>query len=118
MDGPVQLLLSVYEQVFPHSLLNLHSPSQADELFSLTVNIKISSFASMRAAVIYTYPMFCSYSSWASREIVCEENYMEVKVFSLQAKRHPSSLPSTATSTNSHQMWVLLHAQHAHCYSA
>ncbi|XP_069661839.1 uncharacterized protein [Haliaeetus albicilla] len=34
----------------------------------------------MRAAVTYTYPMYCSYSSWASREIVCEENYMEVSV--------------------------------------
>lgn len=73
-------------------MLYLRFPSQADELFSLTVNIKVSSFASMRAAVTYTYPMYCSYSSWASREIVCEENYMEVKVLPLQAKPHPSSL--------------------------
>ncbi|XP_015715079.1 uncharacterized protein LOC107312296 isoform X2 [Coturnix japonica] len=66
--------------VFRASVLGCHVANEADELFSLTVNIKISSFASMRAAVTYTYPMYCSYSSWASREIVCEENYMEVSV--------------------------------------
>ncbi|XP_052544195.1 uncharacterized protein LOC128083208 isoform X2 [Tympanuchus pallidicinctus] len=66
--------------VFRASVLSCHVANEADELFSLTVNIKVSSFASMRAAVTYTYPMYCSYSSWASREIVCEENYMEVSV--------------------------------------
>lgn len=81
--------------------------SQADELFSLTVNIKVSSFSSMRAAVTYTYPMYCSYSSWASREIVCEENYMEVKAFPLKVKLRPSSLPGTTTSTNSCQKFIL-----------
>uniref|UniRef100_A0A8C3BAA4 ZP domain-containing protein n=1 Tax=Cairina moschata TaxID=8855 RepID=A0A8C3BAA4_CAIMO len=66
--------------VFRASVLGCHVANEADELFSLTVNIKVSSFASMRAAVTYTYPMYCSYSSWAPREIVCEENYMEVSV--------------------------------------
>ncbi|NWX43655.1 ZP2 protein, partial [Steatornis caripensis] len=66
--------------VFRASVLGCHVANEADELFSLTVNIKVSSFSSMRAAVTYTYPMYCSYSSWASREIVCEENYMEVSV--------------------------------------
>ncbi|OPJ73607.1 hypothetical protein AV530_005928 [Patagioenas fasciata monilis] len=66
--------------VFRASVLGCHVTNEADELFSLTVNIKVSSFSSMRAAVTYTYPMYCSYSSWASREIVCEENYMEVSV--------------------------------------
>ncbi|XP_029893968.1 uncharacterized protein LOC115351421 isoform X3 [Aquila chrysaetos chrysaetos] len=66
--------------VFRASALGCHVTNEADELFSLTVNIKVSSFSSMRAAVTYTYPMYCSYSSWASREIVCEENYMEVSV--------------------------------------
>ncbi|NXJ06575.1 ZP2 protein, partial [Odontophorus gujanensis] len=66
--------------IFRASVLSCHVANEADELFSLTVNIKVSSFASMRAAVTYTYPMYCSYSSWASREIVCEENYMEVSV--------------------------------------
>ncbi|POI32800.1 hypothetical protein CIB84_003448 [Bambusicola thoracicus] len=65
--------------VFRASVLACHVVNEADELFSLTVNVKVSSFATMRAAVIYTYPMFCSYSSWASREIVCEENYMETQ---------------------------------------
>ncbi|NXS66422.1 ZP2 protein, partial [Pandion haliaetus] len=66
--------------VFRASVLGCHVTNEADELFSLTVNIKVSSFSSMRSAVTYTYPMYCSYSSWASREIVCEENYMEVSV--------------------------------------
>ncbi|NXG50329.1 ZP2 protein, partial [Psilopogon haemacephalus] len=66
--------------VFRASVLGCHVVNEADELFSLTVNIKVSSFSNMRAAVTYTYPMYCSYSSWASREIVCEENYMEVSV--------------------------------------
>ncbi|XP_039423832.1 zona pellucida sperm-binding protein 2-like [Corvus cornix cornix] len=66
--------------VFRASVLGCHVANEADELFSLTVNIKVSSFSSMRAAVTYTYPMYCSYTSWASREIVCEENYMEVSV--------------------------------------
>ncbi|NXY89559.1 ZP2 protein, partial [Alcedo cyanopectus] len=66
--------------VFRASVLGCHVVNEADELFSLTLNIKVSPFSSMRAAVTYTYPMYCSYSSWASREIVCEENYMEVSV--------------------------------------
>lgn len=83
--------------------------SQADELFSLTVNIKVSSFSSMRAAVTYTYPMYCSYASWASREIVCEENYMEVKTFPLKVRLHPSSLPGTTISPNSFQKLIVPH---------
>ncbi|NWU98187.1 ZP2 protein, partial [Upupa epops] len=66
--------------VFRASVLGCHVANEADELFSLILNIKVSSFSNMRAAVTYTYPMYCSYSSWASREIVCEENYMEVSV--------------------------------------
>ncbi|XP_027546166.1 uncharacterized protein LOC113970927 isoform X2 [Neopelma chrysocephalum] len=66
--------------VFRASVLGCHVANEADDLFTLTVNIKVSSFSSMRAAVTYTYPMYCSYPSWASREIVCEENYMEVSV--------------------------------------
>ncbi|RMC17194.1 hypothetical protein DUI87_05771 [Hirundo rustica rustica] len=61
------------------SVLGCHVANEADELFSLTVNIKVSSFSSMRAAVTYAYPMYCSHASWASREIVCEENYMETQ---------------------------------------
>ncbi|XP_010218978.1 PREDICTED: zona pellucida sperm-binding protein 2-like [Tinamus guttatus] len=66
--------------IFRASVLGCHVANEADELFSLTVNIRVSSFPSMRAAVTYIYPMYCSYSSWAPREIVCEENYMEVSV--------------------------------------
>ncbi|XP_032998807.1 uncharacterized protein LOC117043351 [Lacerta agilis] len=51
-----------------------------DEKFSLTLNIKVSLFQDLRAATTYQHPMHCSYSSWAPREIMCEENYMEVSV--------------------------------------
>ncbi|OXB84388.1 UNVERIFIED_CONTAM: hypothetical protein H355_010815 [Colinus virginianus] len=98
--------------IFRASVLGCHVANEADELFSLTVNIKVSSFASMRAAVTYTYPMYCSYSSWASREIVCEENYMEVKVFHYRLS-HIQAL-CQATSTNSHQTLVLCHTLATH----
>ncbi|XP_044866504.1 zona pellucida sperm-binding protein 2-like isoform X2 [Mauremys mutica] len=66
--------------IFRASVLGCHVANQADELFSLTVNIKVSSSPDMRRAATYTYPMYCTYTPWAPREIVCEENYMEVSV--------------------------------------
>ncbi|NXY19238.1 ZP2 protein, partial [Atrichornis clamosus] len=99
--------------VFRASVLGCHVANEADELFSLTVNIKVSSFSSMRAAVTYTYPMYCSYPSWASREIVCEENYMEVSVKTdVPAVSHDytvawmSALPETQNVA--YQQWQLM----------
>ncbi|NXE93447.1 ZP2 protein, partial [Menura novaehollandiae] len=99
--------------VFRASVLGCHVANEADELFSLTVNIKVSSFSSMRAAVTYTYPMYCSYPSWASREIVCEENYMEVSVKTdVPAVSNDytvawmSALPETQNVT--YQQWQLM----------
>ncbi|XP_039388057.1 zona pellucida sperm-binding protein 2-like isoform X3 [Mauremys reevesii] len=66
--------------IFRASVLGCHVANQADELFSLTINIKVSSSPDMRRAATYTYPMYCTYTPWAPREIVCEENYMEVSV--------------------------------------
>ncbi|XP_074982279.1 uncharacterized protein LOC142071373 [Caretta caretta] len=66
--------------IFRASVLGCHVANKADELFSLTINVKVSSSPDMRQAATYTYPMYCTYSPWAPREIVCEENYMEVSV--------------------------------------
>ncbi|XP_068017408.1 uncharacterized protein [Melanerpes formicivorus] len=99
--------------VFRASVLGCHVVNEADELFSLTVHIKVSSFSNMRAAVTYTYPMYCSYSSWASREIVCEENYMEVSVKTDVASvsndytvAWMSALPETQNIA--YQLWQLM----------
>ncbi|XP_063155117.1 uncharacterized protein LOC134494083 [Candoia aspera] len=66
--------------IFRASFLGCHVINEKDEKFSLTVNIQVSLFEDLRAATIYQHPMHCSYSSWAPREILCEENYMEVSV--------------------------------------
>ncbi|KAJ6653765.1 hypothetical protein lerEdw1_008737 [Lerista edwardsae] len=66
--------------IFRASLLGCHVINERDERFTLTVSIRVSSFKDLRAATVYRYPMQCTYSPWAPREIVCEENYMEVSV--------------------------------------
>uniref|UniRef100_A0A8C8RPR1 ZP domain-containing protein n=1 Tax=Pelusios castaneus TaxID=367368 RepID=A0A8C8RPR1_9SAUR len=66
--------------IFRASVLGCHVANEADRLFSLTINIKVSSSPDMRQAATYSFPMYCTYSPWAPREIVCEENYMEVSV--------------------------------------
>ncbi|XP_060089511.1 uncharacterized protein LOC132567984 [Heteronotia binoei] len=66
--------------IFRASVLGCHVTNEVDERFSLKVNIKVSSTEDMRAATTYRNSMHCSYSPWAPREIVCEENYMEVSV--------------------------------------
>ncbi|KAL8172917.1 UNVERIFIED_CONTAM: hypothetical protein K2H54_033467 [Gekko kuhli] len=66
--------------IFRASVLGCHVTNEVDERFSLNVNIRVSSFPDMRAATTYRNSMRCSYSPWAPREIVCEENYMEVSV--------------------------------------
>ncbi|XP_077167489.1 uncharacterized protein LOC143824281 [Paroedura picta] len=66
--------------VFRASVLGCHVTNEVDQRFSLNVNIRVSSFQDMRTATTYRNSMSCSYSPWAPREIVCEENYMEVSV--------------------------------------
>ncbi|KYO48909.1 hypothetical protein Y1Q_0020254 [Alligator mississippiensis] len=66
--------------IFRASVLGCHVTNEADQLFSLTVNIKVSSYPNLRRATTYMYPMYCTYSQWAPREIVCEENYMESSI--------------------------------------
>nr|XP_028577490.1 LOW QUALITY PROTEIN: uncharacterized protein LOC114593282 [Podarcis muralis] len=66
--------------IFRASFLGCHVINEMDEKFSLTLNIRVSLFQDLRAATTYQHPMRCSYPTWAPREILCEENYMEVSV--------------------------------------
>uniref|UniRef100_A0ACB8GDV9 Uncharacterized protein n=1 Tax=Sphaerodactylus townsendi TaxID=933632 RepID=A0ACB8GDV9_9SAUR len=66
--------------IFRASVLGCHVTNELDERFSLNVDIRVSSFQDMRAPTTYRNAMRCSYFPWAPREIVCEENYMEVSV--------------------------------------
>nr|XP_060627382.1 uncharacterized protein LOC132772371 [Anolis sagrei ordinatus] len=67
-------------RIFRASFLGCHVTNERDEKFTLTVNIKVSSFENMRAPMTYQRVLSCPYFPWAPREIVCEENYMEVSV--------------------------------------
>uniref|UniRef100_G3U767 ZP domain-containing protein n=1 Tax=Loxodonta africana TaxID=9785 RepID=G3U767_LOXAF len=64
--------------VFRASVLGCHVVNQDDKWFSLSMNINVSGPMEPVEETIYNYTMFCSYSTWAAREILCEENYMEV----------------------------------------
>ncbi|KAL7988075.1 hypothetical protein Chor_006994, partial [Crotalus horridus] len=66
--------------IFRASFLGCHVINEKDERFSLTVHVKVSLFEDLRTATVYQHPMHCSYFSWAPREILCEENYMEVSI--------------------------------------
>ncbi|KAG8124307.1 hypothetical protein E2320_019615 [Naja naja] len=96
--------------IFRASFLGCHVINEKDEKFSLTVNIKVSSFEDLQAATVYQHPMHCSYVSWAPREIVCEENYMEVSVKSdvpgISDAEWMSALPEAQKVM--YQMWNLM----------
>ncbi|XP_007659686.2 uncharacterized protein LOC103167717 [Ornithorhynchus anatinus] len=66
--------------VFRASVLGCHVTNQGDTWFSLGVNVKVSSAVDERRMTTYSHMMYCTYASWAPREILCEENYMEVSV--------------------------------------
>ncbi|KAJ7341471.1 hypothetical protein JRQ81_005605 [Phrynocephalus forsythii] len=99
--------------IFRASLLACHVTNERDETFSLAVNIQVSAFEDMRAPAIYPHLMRCSYSPWAPREIVCEENYMEVSVKTDipvisddEAAPWMSALPETQKVA--YQVWQLI----------
>ncbi|ETE71414.1 Zona pellucida sperm-binding protein 2, partial [Ophiophagus hannah] len=95
--------------IFRASFLGCHVINEKDEKFSLTVNIKVSSFEDLRAATDYQHPMHC-YFSWAPREILCEENYMEVSVKTdvpgISDAEWMSALPEAQKVM--YQMWNLM----------
>ncbi|XP_077185521.1 uncharacterized protein LOC143833509 [Paroedura picta] len=65
---------------FRTSLLSCYAQMVGDEQFSLTFQVLAATNQEMRDAVAWVVPVKCSYGPWQTREIVCEENYMEVSV--------------------------------------
>ncbi|XP_067840455.1 uncharacterized protein [Heptranchias perlo] len=54
--------------------------NEGDDLFRLTVQIWIAAIGHMERVSTYFHTMTCSYFPWQVREILCEQNYMEVSV--------------------------------------
>lgn len=50
---------------------------QNDVVFNIGLKLKMYTWSPSDAAV-YNVNQSCSYSQWASREILCDRNYMEV----------------------------------------
>ncbi|KAH0621953.1 hypothetical protein JD844_023732 [Phrynosoma platyrhinos] len=100
-------------RIFRASFLGCHVTNERDEKFSLTVTIKVSLFEDMSAPTTYQRIMSCPYFPWAPREIVCEENYMEVSVKSDvpvisddETHKWMSALPETERVA--YQIWQLI----------
>ncbi|KAL8164174.1 UNVERIFIED_CONTAM: hypothetical protein K2H54_047240 [Gekko kuhli] len=65
---------------FRASLISCYAQMVGDEQFSLTFQILAATSPEMHDAVPLVVPVRCSYGPWQPREIICEENYMEVSV--------------------------------------
>lgn len=53
---------------------------QNDEVFNIGLALKMYS-QSLSDIITHNVDQTCSYSQWASREILCDRNYMEVCFF-------------------------------------
>lgn len=53
---------------------------QNDEVFNIGLALKMYS-QSLSDIITHDVAQTCSYSQWASREILCDRNYMEVCFF-------------------------------------
>ncbi|XP_015272760.1 PREDICTED: uncharacterized protein LOC107115541, partial [Gekko japonicus] len=65
---------------FRASLVSCYAQVVGDEQFSLTFQILAATSPEMHDAIPLVVPVKCSYGPWQPREILCEENYMEVSV--------------------------------------
>ncbi|NXB71988.1 ZP2 protein, partial [Donacobius atricapilla] len=64
---------------FHASALSCHSLLEKD-VFTVTIQIKVSHTPDMSNATTYLKSASCHYDPWSPRELTCESNYMEVSV--------------------------------------
>ncbi|XP_038605778.1 uncharacterized protein LOC119931127 [Tachyglossus aculeatus] len=65
---------------FRASLLSCYAYIESDINFTVNVQINIATNPEKTDVAIYQRSVSCSYTPWCSREIICENNYMEVSV--------------------------------------